>query len=120
MKGDATLHEGRPPVASAFLRPHFPGPIIAAGGFNRRRAETIVEAGSGNLVAFGRLFSSDPDLPYRLKHNLPLMPYLRAAFWDSDEHGYTDFPTVEAPSGDEEPAAAGAMARAANKQPHAK
>ena len=106
VKGDATLHKGRPPVASAFVRPHFLGPIIAAGGFDRRGAETIVEAGNADLVAFGRLFSSNPDLPYRLQHDLPLTPYLRAAFWGGDEHGYTDFPAVEPPSGDKIPAMA--------------
>ena len=35
IKGDSTLHEGHPPVASKYLRPHFTGPIIAAGGFDR-------------------------------------------------------------------------------------
>jgi N-ethylmaleimide reductase len=34
IKGDETLHEGHPPVAVAYLRPHFTGPIIAAGGFD--------------------------------------------------------------------------------------
>jgi N-ethylmaleimide reductase len=44
--------------------------------------------------------TSNPDLPYRLKHTLPLTPYVRAAFWGGDETHYSDFPayspTVEA------------------------
>ncbi len=40
-------------------------------------------------------FTSPPDLPYRLKHRLPLTPYVRGAFWGGDEHGYTDFPALE-------------------------
>ncbi|HVJ40183.1 MAG TPA: alkene reductase [Dongiaceae bacterium] len=95
VKGDDTLHEGHEPVASKYLRPHFSGPIIAAGGFNGDSAEAIVQSGDADLVAFGRHFSSNPDLPYRLKHKLPLTPYVRAAFWGGDETNYTDFPALE-------------------------
>ena len=95
VKGDATLHEGHGPVAAASLRARFKSAIIAAGGFDRAGAMAIVEAGDADLVAFGRHFSSNPDLPYRLRHNLPLTPYVREAFWGGDEHGYTDFPAVE-------------------------
>ena len=95
IKGDSTLHEGHSPVASHYLRPHFHGPLIAAGGFDRDGAEAIVQAGDADLVAFGRHFSSNPDLPYRLLHGLPLTPYVRDAFWGGDEHGYTDFPALE-------------------------
>jgi N-ethylmaleimide reductase len=95
IKGDSTLHEGHPVVAAKYLRPHFSGPLIAAGGFDRESALAIVEAGQADLVAFGRHFSSNPDLPYRLKHDLPLTPYVRDAFWGGDERGYTDFPALE-------------------------
>jgi N-ethylmaleimide reductase len=95
IKGDTTLHEGHGPVASAILRPHFSGPIIAAGGFDRDGAQAIVESGVADLVAFGRLFTSNPDLPDRLRRNLPLAPYRREAFWGGDEHGYTDFPVYQ-------------------------
>ena len=101
IKGDSTLHEGHAPVASSYLRPHFNGPIIAAGGFDRDGAEAIVQAGDADLVAFGRYFSSNPDLPYRLRHGLPLTPYVRDAFWGGDEHGYTDFTALEPACGGE-------------------
>ncbi len=91
IKGDETLHDGHPPVATRYLRPHFSGPIIAAGGFDGESAEAIVATGDADLVAFGRHFSSNPDLPYRLKHRLPLTPYVRAAFWGGDEKHYSDF-----------------------------
>jgi N-ethylmaleimide reductase len=95
IKGDDTLHEGQGPVASKYLRPLFTGPIIAAGGFDRAGAEDIVASGNADLVAFGRWFTSNPDLPYRLKHDLPLAPYVRSAFWGGTEKGYTDFPSLE-------------------------
>ncbi|WP_329740400.1 alkene reductase [Dyella sp. A6] len=96
VKGTETLQEGQSPVASGFLRTIFRGPIIAAGGFDRTGAEAILQRGDADLVAFGRLFSSNPDLPYRLEHDLPLAPYQREAFWGGDERHYIDFP-VHAP-----------------------
>jgi N-ethylmaleimide reductase len=99
VKGDSTLHEGHPDVAAASLRPHFSGPIIAAGGFDGTGAEAIVERGNADLVAFGRYFSSNPDLPRRLKDHLPLTPYVRDAFWGGDEHNYSDFPAFSPPAG---------------------
>jgi N-ethylmaleimide reductase len=96
IKGDSTLHEGQGVVAANYLRPHFRGPIIAAGGFDGDSAEAIVNAGDADLVAFGRHFSSNPDLPYRLQHKLPLTPYVRDAFWGGDESNYSDFPEYSA------------------------
>ncbi|OUL68264.1 alkene reductase [Paraburkholderia hospita] len=95
VKGDDTLHHDHPPVATKYLRKHFSGPIIAAGGFDGASAIATVESGDADLVAFGRHFSSNPDLPYRLKHDLPLTPYVRAAFWGGTEADYSDFLTHE-------------------------
>lgn len=92
IKGDSTLHEGHPPVAAKSLRPFFSGSIIAAGGFDGESANAIVEAGDADLVAFGRHFSSNPDLAYRLQHKIPLTPYVREAFWGGSEENYSDFP----------------------------
>lgn len=92
IKGDTTLHEGHAPVATAYLRPHFSGPIIAAGGFDREGAQAIVQSGVADLVAFGRFFASNPDLPFRLEHDIPLAPYKREHFWGGTEVGYTDYP----------------------------
>lgn len=91
--GTETLEEGKAPVASTFLRRHFAGPIIAAGGFDMAGAEQILRSGDADLVAFGRWFSSNPDLPGRLRRNLPLTPYVRDAFWGGDENNYIDFPS---------------------------
>jgi N-ethylmaleimide reductase len=90
--GTETLEEGRPPVAAVFLRQIFKGPIIAAGGFDKAGAAAILRKGDADLVAFGRYFTSNPDLPERLKHDLPLTPYVREAFWGGNDHAYIDFP----------------------------
>lgn len=90
--GTETLEEGRAPVASSFLRRRFNGTIIAAGGFDRAGADAILAKGDADLVAFGRWFSSNPDLPERLRQGAPLAPYVRDAFWGGSERDYIDFP----------------------------
>ncbi len=94
--GTETLEEGQAPVASSFLRKIFKGPIIAAGGFDREGAEQILQQGDADLVAFGRLFSSNPDLPARYRHGYPLTHYVRDAFWGGNESAYIDFPAYAA------------------------
>jgi len=93
--GTETIDESLTPVASSFLRQIFKGPIIAAGGFDRDDAESILQKGDADLVAFGRYFTSNPDLPKRLKMNFPLTPYVRDAFWGGNETNYIDFPTYK-------------------------
>ena len=95
VSGVETIHEGQAPVASAELGRIFKGPIIAAGGFDREGAEAIIDHGDADLVAFGRFFTSNPDLPERLRRNLPLTPYVRDAFWGGTELHYTDFPAYD-------------------------
>jgi N-ethylmaleimide reductase len=88
--------DDKPPVAAGLLRPLFGGPVIAAGGFDAAGAEAILAQGEADLVAFGRHFLANPDLPERLRRNLPLNPYDRATFYYGGEKGYADYPAYEA------------------------
>ncbi len=94
IKGTELIAEAEP-VATKHLRSIFKGPIIAAGGFNGASAEAILKAGDADLVAFGRAFISNPDLPQRLRLGLPLNPYDRSTFYGGDVRGYTDYPFHE-------------------------
>jgi N-ethylmaleimide reductase len=91
VKGVETIKADQAPVASVFIRKYYQGTIIVAGGFIGKSAEAIIQQGDADLVAFGRFFTSNPDLPERLRGYLPLTPYQRDAFWGGDEHGYSDF-----------------------------
>lgn len=84
------------PVAAQLIRKHYKGVIIAAGGFKAHSAEAILQAGDADLVAFGRDFIANPDLPARLRNNLPLNPYDRPTFFGGTETGYTDYPFYRA------------------------
>jgi len=93
--GAEAPEEGRPAIAAARLRKIFKGKIIAAGGFDGEGAQEIVDKGDADLVAFGRSFSANPDLPRRLRDGLPLTAYDRDTFWGGDHRGYTDFSEYE-------------------------
>lgn len=95
IKGDSTLHEDQSPVASGFIRKSFKGIIISAGGFDREQAEASINRGDSDIVAFGRFFSSNPDLPERLKNDYPLNPYVRDTFWGGSEVHYNDFASYD-------------------------
>jgi N-ethylmaleimide reductase len=90
--------DSRRPVAAGELRPLFGGPIIAAGGFDGAGAEAILENGDADLVAFGRFFLANPDLPERLRRKLPLNAYDRDTFYYGAAKGYADYPIYEGAS----------------------
>jgi N-ethylmaleimide reductase len=92
IKGNVLIAQGQAPVATQQLRKIFKGKIIAAGGFEPDTAEAVVEKGEADLVAFGRHFVANPDLPKRIKLGLPLNTYDRNTFYTFDSHGYTDYP----------------------------
>jgi NADPH2 dehydrogenase len=44
------------------------------------------------IVAFGRPFTSNPDLPFRIKENLALTPHDRSVLYlPKDPKGYNDW-----------------------------
>lgn len=80
------------PVASRLIRQHYKGTLIAAGGFSGESANAITEAGDADLVAFGRHFIANPDLPERLRKEWPLNDYDRDSFFRGTDVGYIDYP----------------------------
>jgi N-ethylmaleimide reductase len=76
----------------ATLRPLFAGTYIANNGYTRELALSTIAAGAADLIAFGKLFISNPDLVERLRRNAPLTAPDEATFYGGDAHGYTDYP----------------------------
>jgi N-ethylmaleimide reductase len=88
---------GAPPVPAALkqaLRAAWPRTFILAGGFDRAGAEAALAEGRADLVAFGRPFLSNPDLPARLQRGLPLNPPDFSTFYTPGPKGYTDYPVA--------------------------
>src|SRR5215831_964692 len=95
IKGGELIAEGQGPAAAQELSKVFHGPIIAAGGFEPNTAEATVANGDASLIAFGRHFIANPDLPKRIALGLPLNPYDRKTFYAFNARGYTDYPQYE-------------------------
>lgn len=75
-------------------RKAFSGAMIYAGKYTRERAAEALDKGWADLVAFGRPFIANPDLPYRLQHDLPLQEPDSSRFFGGGVQGYTDYPAV--------------------------
>ncbi len=73
------------------LRQAYQGRVIVAGKYDPARAESILRAGLADLVAFGRPFIANPDLPRRYAEHLPLSAFDPRTLFGGDERGYTDY-----------------------------
>ncbi|GLT63297.1 hypothetical protein SLA2020_358710 [Shorea laevis] len=78
------------------IRKAFKGTFIVAGGYDREDGNKAVAENHADLVAYGRSFLANPDLPQRFKLNAPLNKYDRETFYTKDPIiGYTDYPFLE-------------------------
>ncbi|ETW79286.1 hypothetical protein HETIRDRAFT_453737 [Heterobasidion irregulare TC 32-1] len=106
ISGDGDSHVGHPHDLESndiFRALWGPRPYLTAGGYNRSSAIKVAEE-KGGLIVFGRHFLANPDLPLRLRKDLPLTPYHRETFYHprNSPIGYTDYPFTK-----EEPQIAG-------------
>ena len=78
------------------MRKAFTGTFITASGYDRERGNKVVADGYADLVAYGRLFLANPDLPKRFGLNARFNKYDRSTFYTSDPVvGYTDYPFMD-------------------------
>ncbi|MDA3625580.1 alkene reductase [Saccharopolyspora sp. WRP15-2] len=85
------IHVGGP---TALARSAYSGTIITNGDFDRDSAEEILASGNADLVAFGRPFISNPDLPERFRTGAELAEGDHATFYGGGEAGYIDYPAL--------------------------
>lgn len=76
------------------LRKRFKGTYIANNGYDFKLANEQLNANKADLIAFGKLFISNPDLVERLKAGAPLNDFDKATFYGGNAKGYTDYPTL--------------------------
>ncbi|EIN14722.1 FMN-linked oxidoreductase [Punctularia strigosozonata HHB-11173 SS5] len=97
VKGTVDIDGGAPAGESNdFIREIWaPRPLISAGGYNRELALRNAED-KGDIIAFGRHFIANPDLPLRLEKDIPLHPYDRSTFYTPESPvGYIDQPFAD-------------------------
>ncbi|HSF48812.1 MAG TPA: alkene reductase, partial [Burkholderiales bacterium] len=76
------------------MREAYRGTLIVAGGFDRDSAEALLVQGRADLIAFGRKFLANPDLPERLRLRAALNADDPSTYYGGGAKGYTDYPTL--------------------------
>lgn len=90
-----TAPELRPLVLD--LRKRFAGTFIlnpSTEGPTSSESLALIEDGTTDLVAFGRLFIANPDLPARLRADGPYNEPDGATMYGGDHRGYVDYPAL--------------------------
>lgn len=80
------------------LRTGFNVTYIANNDYDGETADQAIRSGQADLVAFGRDFIANPDLPERLRIGAPLAKGDRATYYGGGAEGYTDYPPLVASS----------------------
>ena len=78
----------------AAMRKPFRGAWIVNNGYDRAMAIDEVASGRADLVAYGREFLANPDLPRRLREDAKLNEPDQQTFYGGGAHGYTDYPAL--------------------------
>lgn len=102
----AALERGEEPNSDAMrilalMREKYHGTLMLAGGFDQDSAEVWLQAGRADLIAFGRKFIANPDLPERLRMRAPLNADDPSTYYGGGAKGYTDYPTLAQEHGEQ-------------------
>ncbi|SPH22718.1 N-ethylmaleimide reductase [Ascidiaceihabitans donghaensis] len=76
------------------LRSVYSGTIIVAGKYTKARGNKILADGLADVVAFGRPFIANPDLPRRFAKDLPLSAFDAATLFGGTKTGYSTYPAA--------------------------
>lgn len=85
----------------AMLRERYTGTLMVCGGYTLERAQCVIQNRQADLVAFGRLFIANPDLPERFREAAALNTPDPDRFYGGGLEGYVDYPTLRQQRGEE-------------------
>jgi N-ethylmaleimide reductase len=90
------FHELGEPMILEDFRSLYHGLIIGNCGYDQSKAEAVIGSEKADLVAFGRPYIANPDLPQRMFNDWPLAPSDDASDWyGGGAKGYTDYETYK-------------------------
>jgi len=94
---DATADDfvaARAPLFSQ-LREIFTRTLIVNAGYDAARAEAVISSKAADLVAIGKPFISNPDLPRRFATGAALAETDNSRLYGGDAEGYIDYPALQ-------------------------
>ncbi|GMF07855.1 unnamed protein product [Ambrosiozyma monospora] len=84
-----------PEYSSEWVSQIWKGVLIRTGGYlsdpEYKSLIADVNANDRTIIGAGRYFTSNPDLPERLKNGYPLTEYDRSRFYSGGEEGYNNW-----------------------------
>jgi len=83
-----------PKDALGTFGPLYRGALMTNGGYDRDRAEAVLQEGRAQLVSFGAPFIANPDLVARFARGATLALPDRATMYGGGAGGYTDYPAL--------------------------
>ena len=100
------MQNGKEPDSRALsmvelIRKKYKGTLIMAGGFQAGTAARWLREGKADLIAFGRSFIANPDLPERLRLGGPFNIDDPTTYYGGGEKGYTDYPSLAQDRGEQ-------------------
>lgn len=82
-----------PNIAKHF-RPLYKGCLMINNEFTQEEGNRVLQENLADLVAFGKLFISNPDLPKRFELNADIARWDKNTFYTPGEKGFTDYPLL--------------------------
>ncbi|KKK46550.1 MAG: NADH:flavin oxidoreductase [Candidatus Lokiarchaeum sp. GC14_75] len=83
----------QPNIAQHF-KPKYKGRLMINNGFSQEKGNRVIQEDLADLVAFGKLFISNPDLPKRFELNASIAQWDESTFYTPGKKGYTDYPLL--------------------------
>jgi N-ethylmaleimide reductase len=83
------------------MRAKYRDTLIMAGGFDQETAEDWLRQGKADLIAFGRKFLANPDLPQRFRLHAPLNADDPSTYYGGGAKGYTDYSSLAQDRGEQ-------------------
>ncbi len=78
---------------SEHFRPMYNGTLMINGGFDQESGNKVIESGNADLVSFGKLYVSNPDLVERFKNDWDMDDWDEDTFYTPGKEGYIDYET---------------------------
>jgi N-ethylmaleimide reductase len=84
------------PNTFELLRPLYEGTFAAGGGFTKESGNEALKSGLADFIVYGKLFTSNPDLPERFAQDAELVEWNPDTFYSPGPEGYTTYHPLKA------------------------
>lgn len=72
-------------------RPKYKGTLMINTDFDQEKGNKVIDDGNADLVSFGKLYVSNPDLVGRFRENVAVSDWDKDTFYTPGKDGYTDY-----------------------------